>query len=349
VLASYRERVKGRPDSEHTQALLRAGIVWLLVIYTSWVAARVPDVGTRIWSINAFSALFSVLLLARILQRPHASPRRRVLGAIHDNVAVTLWLYGAGPIGALYLFVYPFVTVGNGFRFGVRYLAWSGALGAVGIATLVAAAPGWSSHALIGIGVLLSHVLVTVYTGLLLRRLCQTQDQLQKMATYDLLTGLPNRRLFMHTLSHELAARRGRHVACLYFDLDGFKAVNDRCGHEVGDRLLARVAQAVRACIRASDTPARFGGDEFTVVLNGVSSPDDAKAVANRIIATIEQITDIDGHAVSVSASAGISFMAGNAPATAGVPEALVKAADDAMYVAKKAGKGQSRFVEFAA
>src|SRR5688500_15613300 len=156
--AAYRERVRKRPDSEHSQALLRTVIVWLLFINTAWVAAGDPLAGARLWAINIFSALFSLLLLARVVQRQEASPRRRVLGSVHDNVAITAWLYSCGPMGALALFVYPFVTVGNGFRFGVRYLALSGVLGAIGIGTLFVAAPGWTTFGAIGAGVLLSHV-----------------------------------------------------------------------------------------------------------------------------------------------------------------------------------------------
>src|SRR5687768_14858657 len=117
LLAAFRERVRHRTDSEHGQALLRTVIVWLLFVNTAWVAGHDSNAGALLWGINIFSALFSLLLLFRILQRPHASARRRILGAVHDNVAITAWLYSCGPMGALAIFVYPFVTVGNGFRF----------------------------------------------------------------------------------------------------------------------------------------------------------------------------------------------------------------------------------------
>jgi diguanylate cyclase len=346
LLVSYRERVRQRPDSEHSQALLRTVIVWLLMINTAWVAAHDPVRGTRLWAINIFSVTFSVLLLARILQRPAASPRRRVVGAIHDNITATVWLYNSGPMGALGLFIFPFVTVGNGFRFGVRYLAWSGFLGGVGIGTLVTAAPGWASHHMIGYGVLLSHILVTVYTGALLRRLHETQSQLAKLATCDALTGLPNRRLFMDRLSHMMAAPDRRHLACLYLDLDGFKAVNDRHGHKVGDQLLNKVARAILSCIRASDMLARMGGDEFTVILDVPSCPDDAKVVADRIIKAIGRITSVDGHPVAVSVSIGISFVPAGDSERPVLPEELLKIADEAMYVAKRSGKGQYHFAD---
>src|SRR6185295_2085244 len=108
----------------------------------------------------------------------------------------------------------------------------------------------WRAFGPIGIGVLLSHILVTVYTGALLRRLQKMQHQLQRMATYDTLTGLPNRWFFTEKVEHLLAARHRGSIACLYLDLDGFKLVNDRCGHEVGDRLLKRVADRISDSVR---------------------------------------------------------------------------------------------------
>lgn len=88
------------------------------------------------------------MIFARVLTRPQVSSRRRAAGAVHDNLCATIWLYSAGPAGALALFVCPCVTVGNGFRFGVRYLALSGALGAIGLWHPVGVADRWASHAM---------------------------------------------------------------------------------------------------------------------------------------------------------------------------------------------------------
>jgi len=349
LLTWYQKRMHRSTDSELGQAMLRTLIVGLLLLPTAWVSARDTRTAATLWVINLSSAVFSVLLLARVLMRPGASPVRRVLGAAHDNAAVTLWLYYCGPMGALALFIYPFVTVGNGFRYGVRYLAFSGLLGAVGIAVLVSEAPGWTAYGTIGTGVLLSHVIVTVYTGALLRRLHDTQKQLERMATCDVLTGLPNRRFFMERLGHMAAAPDHRDIACLYLDLDGFKAVNDRCGHKIGDELLNQVGRRALGCIRPPDLLARLGGDEFTVVLDGPAGPDAAAAVAARIIAAIESIESVDGNAVRVSASVGISYAVAGAFAThPALADELLRAADEAMYAAKRAGKGRVQLADLA-
>ena len=345
---SHREAVQGRPDSEHSQALLRVVIVALLLVNTAWVDAHDPGRGGYLWAINVGSVLLSVLLLVRIGRRPHASPRRRVAGAVHDNTAITLWLYLSGPLGALALFVYPFITVGNGFRYGVRYLAWSGGLGALGIGVLVTSAPAWAPHATVGAGVLLSHVVVTAYTGTLLGQLHRTKQELERVASCDSLTGLPNRRLFMERLSG-LVAQPGRSaLACLYLDLDGFKAVNDRYGHEVGDQLLTVVGHEIGSCLRGTDMLARLGGDEFTVVLQGPATADEARQVADRIITAVERIEQVDGHPVSVSISVGVSFLPASDLGRLVRSEELVQVADEAMYAAKRAGKGCHRFVQLA-
>jgi diguanylate cyclase (GGDEF)-like protein len=349
LLRWYRDRVRQRPDTERTQALLRAGIVCLLLLHTAWMSARAVDVAPLLWGVNLFSVVFSVALLARILQRPGVSPLRRVAGLVHDNICVTAWLYYAGPTGALALFCYPFSTVGNGFRFGVRYLMLSGSLGAAGIALLLTTAPGWTSHATIGHGILLSHVVVMGYTGVLLRRLHQTQRELQQLATRDALTGLANRRSFMETLAEMVSAPERRQLACLYVDLDGFKGVNDRHGHELGDQLLNEVAARVLRCIRASDVLARLGGDEFTVVLTSPSSPEQAKDVAARIIRTIEGIAEVQGRDVEISASIGVSFIPAGHHGYAVESDDMLKAADEAMYVAKRSGPGHYRFTGFTA
>jgi diguanylate cyclase (GGDEF)-like protein len=349
LLRWYSDRVRQRPDTEHTQALLRAVIVWLLLIHTAWLAANAGDVAPVLWGINAFSAAFSILLLARILQCPEVSPLRRIAGLVHDNICVTVWLYYAGPIGALALFVYPFSTVGNGFRFGVRYLLLSGFLGAAGIAVLVTTAPGWTAHAMIGYGVLMSHAVVMGYTGVLLRQLHHTQQQLRQLATRDALTGLPNRRFFMDLLARFVESADRQQLACLYVDLDGFKGINDRHGHEVGDQLLNEVGRRVLRCIRRADVLARLGGDEFTVMLTSPCSPEHAKDVASRVIRTVEGITEIDGQPVEISASIGISFVPdGHLGRLVGSDE-LLKAADEAMYAAKRSGPGHYRFSELVA
>jgi diguanylate cyclase (GGDEF)-like protein/PAS domain S-box-containing protein len=169
------------------------------------------------------------------------------------------------------------------------------------------------------------------------------EGELRRRASHDLLTGLPNRQVFMDRLSQVLEhtrRRRGRKVAVLFMDLDKFKVINDSLGHEVGDRLLVVVAQRLRRCLRPEDTLARFGGDEFVVLLEEVESPDEAARVAERIIRELGRPFVLDGRELFASPSIGIAL--GDARQTA--PDALLRDADTAMYRVKEKGSGYRMF-----
>ena len=157
-------------------------------------------------------------------------------------------------------------------------------------------------------------------------------------AQHDPLTGLANSTMFQDRVSgalRRLPRRVGRIVAVLFADLDDFKAVNDTHGHLQGDRFLALVAERLRSVVRPEDTVARLGGDEFGLLLEELTSVDQALAVAERAIAAVSAPMDLDGRAATASLSIGVAFRA-VADATA---DELLREADTAMYGAKGAGK----------
>ncbi len=158
-------------------------------------------------------------------------------------------------------------------------------------------------------------------------------------ANYDALTALPNRNMFHDRLSQEMkkARRDGLFLALLFIDLDQFKEINDRFGHEMGDALLVEAASRIAACVRASDTLARLGGDEFVVILPGLDNVTSAERVAQQIIATLNRPFLLGGASGSVSASIGIALH----PSDAGDPEHLLRNADQAMYAAKNGGRNR--------
>ncbi|MBI5533850.1 MAG: diguanylate cyclase [Deltaproteobacteria bacterium] len=173
--------------------------------------------------------------------------------------------------------------------------------------------------------------------GMIKRR--RAEDLLVRLATTDPLTGLPNRALCEDRLRTAVAqARRyGRSMAVLFLDLDGFKLVNDEHGHEIGDELLKAVARRLSSCVRAADTVARPGGDEFTVILFELSSPRDAEVVAQRLVTEISRPYSLGKVECCVGVSAGIGLY----PSHGADAAALVRAADAAMYSAKRSGKGK--------
>ncbi|WP_406625467.1 diguanylate cyclase domain-containing protein [Acidovorax sp. SDU_ACID1] len=165
------------------------------------------------------------------------------------------------------------------------------------------------------------------------------EARLSHDALHDALTGLPNRVMFHDRLSQvlESARRYGRRAAVLYIDLDGFKAVNDSRGHAAGDALLQQVARRLEDCVRAEDTVSRFGGDEFGIVLATVNREQDCETVALKVIQALSMPFQLQGDAVSISASAGAALY----PLHGTDAETLVAHADRAMYAAKHLGKNR--------
>jgi len=163
---------------------------------------------------------------------------------------------------------------------------------------------------------------------------------LEQIAHHDALTGLPNRLLFGDRLRLAIAQnqRDASHVAVCYLDLDGFKEVNDRFGHEVGDQLLIEVANRLTACVRGTDTVARLGGDEFVILLSGLSDETECRQALDRLLRRVSAPCVLNcGESVTVSASIGVSLF----PSDRVDPDTLVRHADHAMYVAKQAGKNR--------
>jgi diguanylate cyclase (GGDEF)-like protein len=175
------------------------------------------------------------------------------------------------------------------------------------------------------------------------------EAEIQRLAFYDELTGLPNRRLLMDRLERavNMCAREGSHGALLFLDLDNFKGVNDTMGHEWGDRLLVQVGGRVSASVRATDTVARLGGDEFVVVVQGLdaqmqAAAAEAEAVAQKVLAALNQPYVVHGSEVHSTPSIGIAlFRDVQLPV-----QELLKRADLAMYQAKAQGRNTLCFFD---
>lgn len=161
-------------------------------------------------------------------------------------------------------------------------------------------------------------------------------------AQHDVLTDLPNRALLTERLFLAVAhaKRHQRHVALLFIDLDAFKLVNDSLGHAIGDQLLQSVAARLSACVRATDTVCRQGGDEFVILLTEIEHPLDAAQVANNLLAAFAEPHFISGHELHITLSMGISIYPGDGLN----PEAVMQNADIAMYHAKACGRNNYQF-----
>lgn len=168
----------------------------------------------------------------------------------------------------------------------------------------------------------------------------ELHQKLELMTITDALTGLLNRRGFIQALQAAISRnqRTGRMGALLYLDLDGFKQVNDEFGHDRGDDALRWVSQQLQSCLRPYDRLTRIGGDEFTVIIEGINGPQDAAAVADKLIEKVSA----DQESYRLGVSIGIACL----PDSGSTVEGLMRAADTAMYEAKRRGKGQYSFHE---
>lgn len=167
------------------------------------------------------------------------------------------------------------------------------------------------------------------------------EEQLRHLAQFDMLTQLPNRGLIADRLkqAEAYAKREKAQLALMFLDLDKFKPVNDTLGHEVGDLLLKQVAQRLQLCMRASDTVARIGGDEFVVLLPLIESEQDATVVAEKILGALNQEFQVGAHTIHISSSIGIAIY----PHHGDDDKTLMINADTAMYYAKKEGRNNAQ------
>jgi diguanylate cyclase (GGDEF)-like protein len=165
------------------------------------------------------------------------------------------------------------------------------------------------------------------------------EDRYRELAHFDSLTHIPNRNLFYELLlqAMELSRRNGRKLGLLYFDLDGFKTVNDRYGHSFGDAVLTCVAGRLTTAIRRSDSVARIGGDEFAVIVTNADDYRDTEEAARKILTAVSRPIDHLGRRVLLTTSIGIAQW----PVDAENLDALINKADAAMYRAKRGGKNR--------
>jgi diguanylate cyclase (GGDEF)-like protein len=301
------------------------------------------------WTLAPAAVLLglSPIVLALVTLGRFNHPLRWSVASLYGGLAAFLLAVenqpGNGPDLALNA-VFFTVYFGCGIHFWYTYRrATTGALitiaGFLAWAAVFVAAPGISTYfpSLHPENEVWNLPKYVVAVGMILLLLESQIEHNKYLALHDELTGLPNRRLFQDRLSGALerAHRSGKQAALLLVDLDHFKQVNDTAGHHVGDLLLKRAGEIFLGRVRRSDTVARTGGDEFSVILEEPTSREDAEIVGQSLISLLNEPFDLDGHTVRIDASVGIAVY----PEDAICAEALCIAADRKMYTDKNAGR----------
>ena len=331
--------------TELSQSIARIVIVTLALVYmviSYYFGEGFPN---QEWVIQVLVAyfLYSIGLNIAIRRYPKPIIWRRGLAIIGDLAVTSFGFNMAGSIGAVFYPLYLWIIVGNGLRFGVRYLLFAMAIGVTGLAIAITGSDFWSQHSSLAIGLVIGIVILPLFYAVILQELEQTninlQEQMQETAyaaTHDALTGLPNRHLFIDRLQQamNLSRRHNSRIALLFIDLDKFKNINDTLGHSVGDCLLVNIGKRIKTTLRDADSVSRLGGDEFIVLLSDLSTCYNAQEAAQRIIAIFNTSCECGGHTIKIKGSIGISIY----PDDADNSDKLINHADMAMYEAKKKG-----------
>ncbi len=339
-----KRRFEHRPDAEHVQVMIRLAIVSTAMVYfhSAYFANNAVNAEFAMlarWAVS-ISFIITIALSVALLMQPGVSVVRRIIGLVHDVIAISTAMFlgeaGAAAVAAIYLWV----TLGNGFRYGIAYLYGCALLSIAGFGTVFVFSDYWHEQTMLSINILILLALIPPYVASLLKSLREAQAQLKQRASFDGLTGLMNRVEFEQNMAAMLATKQDGHFL-LFCDLDHFKAVNDDAGHAAGDKLLVDVGQIIQECVRSDDLTARLGGDEFAVFLR--NCPQD------RVRVIAESIRNaISGYRLAWSTKyyrVGVSVGAAPSAATKDM-ESLFRLADAACYAAKNAGRNQIHVVD---
>ncbi len=336
-------------DSEFAQAKLRVFNVTPFCLYLilawhfHWQAVPVKVVIGALGYI-AYAFLWVLVVRFSIIK----TTPRRTLAAILDQALPALGMYLAGFLAGLVAWVPTLGSIGSGLRFGTRYTWLSSIVGGPLMAAAFYFSDDWSTIPAVAGGIVLVNVLVPLYVVALVKKLEHAKlafelraAHFEEATKHDYLTGLLNRAGFADQLEElfKPGVGAGEVNAVLLLDLDGFKAINDACGHAAGDTILKEVAQSLTHCVRISDKVARLGGDEFGILLRHIISEKSAEAVVAKMLRVISDIALPNKH-LQLGASVGICVLP---HADLRTCEDVLTSADSLMYEAKAAGKNQFR------
>lgn len=317
-----------------------------LYLAIAHATGHITDLRNAVLGVSVYFAI-AVVWMAVIGFSVLTFKARRVLSIVIDQVAFAFALYHGGEVLAPVIWGPILMALGNGLRNGPGFARLSSVVGGVAVGVALWTSPHWHAGRLVSEGLVLSIIILPWYTVMLSEQIAQAKREMQMRAARfesasrtDSLTGIMNRSGFFHSLQKLLLDVKDHRTrsAVMLLDLDGFKAVNDACGHSAGDDVLKEVADRLRGCVRATDTIARIGGDEFGVLATGIVTHDDAERIAQSIIDAVAEVTVPCQQHLRLGVSIGVCILSDHEC----LDEAsIMETVDRLMYQAKKAGKNQ--------
>ncbi len=334
--------------SEMGHACFRLAMTLLFAVYLLF-AHLVGHVGdlkqatVGVATYFAFGAVWLVVVGLSLL----TYRSRRMISIVLDQILFAFALYQAGDVLAPTLWAPVLMAIGNGLRNGLGYARLSSVIGGVSVGVALSLSPHWQAGKLVTEGIVLSIVILPWYTLMLSEQIAQAKREMQKRAARfesasrtDSLTGLMNRAGFFHCLQKLLedVARNGTRSAVMLLDLDGFKGINDACGHNTGDDVLKCVANRLHDGVDGIDKVARLGGDEFGILIADASDLQEVQRVAQSLVDSIAAVHVHGQGDLRIGASIGICLLPDD---DCRDEIAVMETADRRMYHAKKAGKNR--------
>ncbi len=299
-----------------------------------------------------FSWLFySLIHLWWTRRYPERFIGRRYLAIVGDLVCTSYVTYSFGLAGLGFYPLFLWIMIGNGLRFGPRYLFSATLIGISGFLVANVLDDVLFQHPGVVTGLLIGLIIMPKFFLVMIRRLAEANHALREqkeeaeyLARHDRLTDLPNRVMLEDRLGLALrkASRHGSRPAVVFIDLDGFKAINDNFGHEYGDLLLQKIAACLKASVRRGDTVARLGGDEFIILIEETNGPSEVAAVVEQLFSCVGRYYQLGEYRAFVTWSCGVAIF----PNDGSDSQTLIKNADTAMYRAKASGTNQFRLYD---
>ncbi|WP_390213921.1 GGDEF domain-containing protein [Undibacterium danionis] len=330
-------------------ATYRIWVLIALILYFQVVEAfhKNTDLQHALYLVGVHG-LAAILWLAFILRDILRQIELRIgITLLFDIIVFSVGMNYAGEVYAVAIPLPLMLSIVSGLNFGIRWGQFSAVLSAMLTSFAMALSPYWSSMPYLSIGIVLTILLVPIYIFVLASRAISERmeselraEALEKAIKTDSLTGALNRLGLVQELEQLLSRINRSDLKCavLVIDLDGFKLINDIAGHAAGNEILRQVTECMRNCIRASDCVARFGGDEYAIVLGSLQAYDDAHRIADKIIESIMALRIANHDDLRVGASIGICYLPH--PEIQSIEDAI-EAADMLMYISKRTGKGK--------